>query len=31
MRGKDHDEEYHINNEMIYVMTGKWDEEYLKE
>ena len=25
-----HDEEYHLNNEMIYVMTGKWDEEYLK-
>ena len=30
-KGSDHDEEYHLNNEMIYVMTGKWNEEYLKE
>ena len=26
--GKDQDEEYRINNEMKFVMTGKWDPEY---
>ena len=30
MKGKDQDEEYRINNEMKFVMTGKWDPEYEK-
>jgi hypothetical protein len=31
MKGRDQDEEYRINNEMKFVMTGKWDPEYILE